>query len=292
MAPLLVVIRRIFPPLLIKRKLLVFVVLLAVYGWLVYELVELEHLPHIDWGAESTVLNGLVLGFLISFRNNHAYDRWWEARKLWGQLVNDSRNLCLKVRALMAPGAPERQEIALLVINFASALEQTLRSKSPANEQSPDLAALKERVHAPSQVAGDLYTILLRLRRSGVLDGFSLLWLDGHVKSFMDICGACERIRYTPISASYRALLRHAIALYVLISPFYLMEDVGPSSFPLFVLAAYFLLGIEMVAEEIEEPFRATGDNLPLEHYCAKIEASVREILPAPVDVDLARLDS
>ena len=90
---------------MIKRKLLVFVVLLALYGWLVYEFVEIEHLPHIDWGAESTVLNGLVLGFLLSFRNNHAYDRWWEARKLWGQLVNDSRNLCLKVRALAELGA-------------------------------------------------------------------------------------------------------------------------------------------------------------------------------------------
>ncbi len=154
----------------------------------------------------------------------------------------------------------------------------------------PDPAALKEREHAPSRVAGDLYGTLVRLRQSGVLDGFSLLWLDGHVKSFMDVCGACERIRYTPISSSYRALLRHGIAVYVLISPFYLMEDVGPSSFPLFLLAAYFLLGIEMVAEEIEEPFRVSGDNLPLEHYCAKIEASVREILPASVDT--ARRDA
>jgi ion channel-forming bestrophin family protein len=285
MAPLPVVIRRLFPPLLIKRKLLAFVALLAIYGWMVYKFVELEHLPRIDWGAESTVLNGLVLGFLISFRNNHALDRWWEARKLWGQLLNDSRNLCLKVRALLAPDALERQEIGALVIDFAHALEQSLRSESPANERAPDRAALMDRVHAPSRVAGDLYSILLRLRQSGALDGFSLLWLDGHVKSLMDICGSCERIRYTPLSSSYRALLRHAIALYVLISPFYLMEDVGPSSFPLFLLAAYFLLGIEMVAEEIEEPFRSTGDNLPLEHYCAKIEASVREILPASVDV-------
>ena len=112
MAPFLAAIRRLFPPLLVKRKLLIFVVLLAVYGWLVNELVEFEHLPHIDWGAESTVLNGLVLGFLISFRNNHAYDRWWEARKLWGQLVNDSRNLCLKVRALAELSRPTGSESA------------------------------------------------------------------------------------------------------------------------------------------------------------------------------------
>ncbi len=285
MAQFLAVARRLFPPLLIKRKLLVFVVLMVVYGGLVYEFVEIEHLPHIEWGAESTVLNGLVLGFLLSFRNNHAYDRWWEARKLWGQLVNDSRNLCLKVRALAEPSAADRQEIATLVIDFARALERNLRSKSPANERAPGLVALKTRVHEPSRVAGAIYETLLKWRQSGHLDGWSLLWLDSHVKSLMDICGACERIRYTPLSSSYRALLRHGIALYVLISPFYLIEDIGPSSFPLFVLAAYFLLGIEMVAEEIEEPFRASGDNLPLELYCATIEASIREILAPPVDV-------
>jgi putative membrane protein len=277
--------RRLFPPLLIKRKLLICVVLLSLYGWLVYEAVQFEHLPHIEWGAESTVLNGLVLGFLLSFRNNHAYDRWWEARKLWGQLVNDSRNVCLKVGALAGVGAADRQVIASSVINFANALERSLRSKSAADERAADPAALKERVHAPSRVVAELYATLIRLREAGVLDGWSLLWIDPHVKSLMDICGACERIRYTPLSSSYRALLRHGIALYVLISPFYLIEDIGPSSFPLFVLAVYFLIGIELVAEEIEEPFGASGDNLPLEHYCAKIEASVREILPAPVEV-------
>ena len=71
-----------------------------------------EHLPPIDWGAESTVLNGLVLGFLIAFRNNHAYDRWWEARKLWGQLINESRNLCLKVQALPESSRPAGNESA------------------------------------------------------------------------------------------------------------------------------------------------------------------------------------
>jgi ion channel-forming bestrophin family protein len=284
MAPILEVARRLFPPLLIKRKLWVFVILLAGYGLLVYEFVEIEHLPHIEWGAESTVLNGLVLGFLLSFRNNHAYDRWWEARKLWGQLVNDSRNLCLKVRVMAELSEPDRQEIARLVINFALALEKHLRSPSAADLKAPDSAALKDRVHEPSRVAAAIYETLLRWRQSGLLDGWSLLWLDGHLKSLMDICGACERIRYTPLSSSYRALLRHGIALYVLISPFYLLEDTGPASFPLFVLAAYFLLGIEMVAEEIEQPFRSSGDNLPLQRYCATIEASVREILPMPVD--------
>jgi ion channel-forming bestrophin family protein len=280
MAAVLRALRRLFPPLLVKRRLLVFVALLAVYGWAVYEFVEIEHLPHIDWGAEITIMNGLVLGFLLSFRNNHAYDRWWEARKLWGQLVNDCRNLCLKVRALTEIEAAERERIASLVISFATSLERHLR-----RENTPVNRTLENKprpVHEPAQLAGSIYEALLSWRRAGSLDGWSLLWLDEHVKGLMDVCGACERIRSTPLSSSYRALLRHGIALYVLISPFYLIEDTGPSSYPVFVLACYFLIGIEMVAEDIEEPFKRGGDNLPLERYTATIESSVRQILGTP----------
>jgi putative membrane protein len=279
MAAVLALVRRVFPPLLIKRKLLVIVVLVAAYGWVVYEVVELEHLPHIDWGAESTVLNGVVLGFLLSFRNNHAYDRWWEARKLWGQLVNDSRNFCLKVRSLTEIAEADRLAIAALVIKFASSLERHLRHGSGPRDKPPEKGPPPYGTHEPAYVAGEIYHTLAKWRQAGSLDGWSMLWLDGHLKSLMDICGACERIRYTPLSSSYRALLRHGLALYVLISPFYLIEDTGPSGYPLFILAVYFLLGIELVAEEIEEPFQPGGDNLPLERYAKTIELSVNEIL-------------
>ena len=98
----------------------------------------------------------------------------------------------------------------------------------------------------------------------------------------MEICGACEKIRNTPLPSSYRALLRHGIAIYLAVSPFYLIEDIDIAGLPMFLLAAYFLLGMELVAEEIEEPFGEGGDNLPLERYCMTIETSVREILGTP----------
>ena len=285
METFLVLARRLFPPLLIKRKLLVFVVLLAGYGWLVYELVTFEHLPHIEWGAESTVLNGVVLGFLISFRNNHAYDRWWEARKLWGQLVNDCRNLCLKVRSLAELGASDREQIAALVVQFARSLERHLRLPSPADERARRSGRTpRAGSRAFTRRRGNLFdpAFVAKLRPARRLvaalarrtrqepDGYLRLMRTHQVHPDLIFVPRC---------------LRHGLALYVLISPFYLIEDIGPSSFPLFLLAAYFLLGIEMVAEEIEEPFGATGDNLPLEHYCAKIEASVREILRDSVEV-------
>jgi ion channel-forming bestrophin family protein len=282
MPVLLNAIRRVFPPLKVRSKLWTSVSLLALYGLLVSVTVDVEHLPHIDWGAESTVLNGLVLGFLISFRNNHAYERWWEARRHWGQLINDSRNLCLKVCALKGIELADRDAIGRSVIAFGIALMNHLRRPDGSDESAIDKDFVKDPSHQPIQVAGAIYETLTRWQSEGRLDGLTLLWLNSEVKSLMDICGACEKIRNTPLSSSYRALLRHGIALYLAITPFYLIEDLGLAGLPMFVLAAYFLLGIELVAEEIEEPFGQGGDNLPLERYCATIEASVSEILGVP----------
>jgi putative membrane protein len=234
-------------------------------------------------------VNGLALGFLIGFRNNQAYDRWWEARKLWGQLINENRTLCLKVRSIVGIKRADRDRIGHILIDFAESLKDHLRLGDKTKDSSGAVENAENWVHRPSLVASELMETVLRWKREGHLDGWGVLWLDAQLKCLMDICGACERIRNTPLSSSYRALLRHGIALYLVIAPFYLMEDTGLSGLPMFVIAAYFLMGIELVAEEIEEPFGLGGDNLPLERYCATIASSVHEILgfsTEPADAD------
>jgi ion channel-forming bestrophin family protein len=272
-------VRRLFPPLKVRAKLWPMMVLLAGYGVLVSYAIQFEHLPHIEWGAESTVVNGLALSFLIGFRNNHAYDRWWEARKLWGQLINENRNLCLKVQSLAGIDAADRDALGQLIITFADSLKDHLRGREGRDSTPAEIETDVQWRHQPSLAAHGILELIVRWQREGHIDGWGLLWLDGQVKSLMDICGACERIRNTPLSSSYRALVRHGIAIYLAIAPFYLIEDTGLSGLPMFVMAAYFLIGIELVAEEIEEPFGPGGDNLPLERYCLTIANSVHEIL-------------
>jgi putative membrane protein len=274
-------IRRLFPPLKVRSTLLTSMALLTLYGLLVSWIVKTEHLKHIEWGAESTVLNGLVLGFLIAFRNNHAYERWWDARRLWGDLINNSRNLCLKFRSVAGLDASDRESIGRLITQFSSALKDHLRRRDGSDEALAGPSGVNGKHNNPILVAVDIYEIVSKWKHAGHLEGWDILWLDDQVKSLMDICGACEKIRNTPLPSSYRALLRHGIALYLAITPFYLIEDIDIAGLPMFLLAAYFLLGIELVAEEIEEPFGKGGDNLPLERYCETIEASVREILGA-----------
>jgi len=280
--------RTLFPPMRIGFKIWVCTIGVGLYGLLGYYVIKRDLVPLVDAGAESTIFSGLVLGFLISFRNNTAYDRWWEARKLWGQLINDVRNLCIKVKDLHDVPAEDRHEIGTILAKFGNELKVHLRrgAPKPAPTISHSAEPPKPTVNnsRPIQLAEDLYRTFGRWRREGLIDGMTMLWLDPHAKALMDICGACERIRNTPLAPSYRALLRHGIAIYLALGPIYTMADSGVKFLPLFMLGSYFLLGLEFVAEDVEEPFGKGGDNLALENYCVTIERSVEQILGVSVD--------
>lgn len=288
MPRLSLIFRTLFPPIRIGFKIWACTLAVGLYGLLAHSYIKKAWVPLAESGAESTVFGGLVLGFLISFRNNTAYDRWWEARKLWGQLINESRNLCIKIKDLKNVPAEDRFEIGSILSKFGNELKIHLRKKDPRSTawfRHPVVITPRELgVHRPIKLAEDLYGILGRWRRDGLVDGMTLLWLDSHAKALMDICGACERIRNTPLAPSYRGLLRHGIALYLALGPIYAVESSGLKFLPLFMLGSYFLLGLEFVAEDVEEPFGKGGDNLALESYCVTIERSIEQILGVSVD--------
>ena len=235
-----------------------------------------------EWADELVVVNTAVLGLLISFRTKIAYDRWWEGRLLWGQLVNHSRNLCLKARELAALGAAERLALAALVAGFPVALMRHLRgpvrlSEVPGFETDPAAP-----VHVPAHIAGKVIATVAGWRAAGRIDGYTHLMLDAHTTALMDVCGACERVRNTPLPASYLSLLRHGLVLGLAFTPWALVQTLGALIIPVQAAAVYFLFGIELTAEAVEEPFGSDGDDLPLEAFCETIRTSAEDILGAP----------
>ena len=228
-----------------------------------------------DWGSEATVLGGVVLGLLLAFRNKAAYDRWWEGRALWGRLVNESRNLALKVRASVALEADERRDFGRLLVGFADALRLHLRRPTALRDVPGFGADERNPAHVPLFLAGAAIDRLAAWRSQGKIDGLTALMLDGHAAALMDVCGGCERIRNTPMAPSYLALLRQLIVLYVVLAPWYVGRDLGWWRLPLLATEFYFFLGVEFVAEEIEEPFGDHGDDLATDAICRTIAASV-----------------
>ena len=104
--------------------------------------------------------------------------------------------------------------------------------------------------------------------------------LDQHFNVFMDVCGACERIKSTPLAVSYRAFLRQGILMNILILPWAIIPIFGDwMGIPIILIASYFLIGLELIAESIEEPFGVDGDDLPLDTICNNIQKTVAEIL-------------
>jgi ion channel-forming bestrophin family protein len=221
---------------------------------------------------------GIVLGLMLVFRTNTAYDRWWEARKQWGQLTNEMRNLTLKAVALVRTTPAETARLVDLLVAFELALKDHLRGGATLAELPGFTHDRARPVHVPAYVAERLDQWLGDMRREGRIDGYDLLVLDPHVRSLMDVCGACERILRTPLTYSYLQFLRQSIVIYLMALPWALVHDVDFWTIPAVALIGYFLIGVELIAETVEEPFGTEVDDLPLDTLCQGIETSLREI--------------
>jgi putative membrane protein len=134
-------------------------------------------------------------------------------------------------------------------------------------------------VHVPAYVSMRIYGQVERWKQTEQLGGFELLFLDEHAAALMNICGACERIQKSPISISYRSFIRQLIAIYLLTLPIFLIEGFGFWTIPAVSMLGYFMIGLEFIAEEIEDPFGHSRDDLQLDELCDTIERSVTELL-------------
>jgi putative membrane protein len=230
-------------------------------------------------GAQFHGFLGLVLGLLLVFRTNTSYDRWWEGRKLWGQLLNDSRNLAIKVQTCVRADPADKQRLGRWLADFAWALKAHLRGGATLAGLPGFRGDNNEPQHVPAFISARIYEQIESWRQSEQLGGFELLFLDEHAASLMNICGACERIQKSPISLSYRWFIRQSIAIYLLALPWGLMDSFGWWTVPAVAMLGYFMVGVEMIAEQIEDPFGFSEDDLMLDELCQSIEHSVSSIL-------------
>lgn len=232
-------------------------------------------------------LLGTVLGLLLVFRTNTAYARWWEGRQLWGQLVNDTRNLAIKLRLFDTIGPADARHMARLLVNFAKALKEHLREGIRPRQlsvyQGMEVLSKIEPRHIPANIAFMIREKIRHWRTRGQIDGYDELMLDVHARALMDICGGCERIKKTPLARSYLMFIRQCIALYVITLPWALVHDFQYWTIPAVAIIAYFLIGLELIAEDVEEPFGRSEDDLALDEICHGIDTTVTEIINTPL---------
>jgi putative membrane protein len=223
---------------------------------------------------------GMVISMLLVFRTNTAYERWWEGRKIWGSLVNSSRNLAMKVSSLVPS---ESQYFAAMIPNYAFAMKNHLRGEHYKTELEETVdfnpAEYTAADHVPNKIALRLMERMEQLRKEGKLLPEHLLFLQAELNNFTDAVGACERIRKTPIPFSYSVFLKKFIFLYVMTLPFGFVFSLGYWVIPVVSIIFYVLASLELIAEEIEDPFGSDANDLPTEEIALGIRVSIRQLL-------------
>lgn len=270
------------------RKLFPLIVFVIIYSLAIaYWEIEYLHLSDKSWVKNIPTLHSL-LGFAISillvFRTNTAYDRWWEGRKLWGSLVNNSRNFALKLNAILdADDRAHRSFFRKSIPMYASVLHKHLQSEVTRlaldDAAHPELGNIDTQKHVPNQVAQLMIQRVNDLYKANKITGDQLIILNTELTSFTDICGACERIKNTPIPESYSAFIKKFIFIYVMTLPFGYVFSLGYYVAPIVGFVFYVLGSMELVAEEIEDPFGTDDNDLPMEKIASNIKKHVAEII-------------
>lgn len=265
------------------RQILKLIIGIGVFNFLLtWYFLDLHHY-RIESTSVAHSLLGIVLGLFLVFRTNTAYDRWWEGRKMWGALVNNTRNFALKINAFIED---QEKKVYLrdLTTAYVFAMKEHLRFGVLYEElqylPKSDLDRIKDFDHKPNYLSSRIYEEVNDSFKKGEISGEQLFLMDKEIKSFLDIIGACERIKNTPIPFSYSVYIKMFILVYVITLPFAFMSDFLYASVPITMVISYILISIEVIGEEIEDPFGRDQNDLPTDELSEKILRNLREIVP------------
>jgi ion channel-forming bestrophin family protein len=272
------------------RKLIPLLLAISVYSGIIAWLeLEIWQLSANDYVRNLTVLHtllGFAISMLLVFRTNTAYDRWWEGRKLWGSLVNNSRNFAMKLNSVIpVEDKWQRSFFRKIIPAYAFALHQHLRKEQTRLELFADdehkhvFQQIDTTKHVPNQTALLMYQHIHSMYRENKITGEQLLFLNAELQSFTEICGACERIKNTPIPFSYSVFIKKFIFFYVMTLPFGFVFQLGYYVIPVVAFICYVLASLELIAEEIEDPFGGDENDVPTELLAQNIQRHVGELL-------------
>lgn len=261
------------------------VVAIGVYTAVICEVVYYFNLAELIMLNTSVFsLLGVILSIFLVFRTNSAYDRWWEGRKQWGALVNHSRNLAIYAQGMFPKSDEEvRRFFAKNISNFCISLVDHLRDGTNLDKlvylSEADRKEYESKGHIPNHISRQIFERIAEGHRNGELNEGDYINIKAQHQALLDILGACERIKKTPIPFSYAVFLKIFITTYGIMLPFALVATFSFSTIPLVMFIFFALLGVELLGEEIEDPFGLDCNDLPTGDIAHTIKTNVFEIL-------------
>jgi ion channel-forming bestrophin family protein len=257
------------------------IISVLVYGIIVSGLVYVYHhfaFKIFDLPATFHTVLGLVIGLLLVFRTNTAYDRWWEGRKQLGALVNVSRDFSIKVKHYI-----DDQQMLSLIALYPFVLKEHFRhydySEVMTKIGKQHQTGFEQAAHKPNFILNELVRSCVESFNAQKITGDQLLILEKETTKLAHILGACERIKNTPIPFGYSIHLKRILLIYLITLPFGFIKLMDWYAVPFMLMVFYTMIGIELMAEEIEEPFGTDANDLPFDDLAVKIEGNIQEIV-------------
>ncbi|HEY9801207.1 MAG TPA: bestrophin family ion channel [Leptolyngbyaceae cyanobacterium] len=234
-----------------------------------------------------TVIPSIVLGLLLVFRTNTAYERFWEGRKCWGSIVNNTRNIARQIWVSIEEVSPKDREAKIAVLNllvaFAVATKLHLRGET-VNQELEELIStsryytLKNMNHPPLEIAFWIGDYLQYQHHRNCLNSYQLTSIQELLNNLVDNLGACERILRTPMPLAYSIHLKQLLLLYCCLLPFQMVESLGWWTGLIVGLVSFTLFGIEAIGLEIENPFGYDANDLPLDAICKTMKRNIDDL--------------
>ena len=258
----------------IWRRVLYTVALSAIVVWMDVNVFSLR----VGLNAAPLTLMGLTLAIFLGFRNTVAYQRWWEARTLWGELIITVRNLA-RQRGAWFPGADTATSAALAhrLIGFAHALRHHLRGSDATNDLTPwlpdtECAMVLSAPNRPAEILNVTAVAYASAGRDAASHAVILAAMDAELGKLSHVLGGCERIKGTPIPYAYILLLHRTVHVYCFLLPFCLVGLMGWFTPVVVGVLAYTFFGLDALGDQIEDPFDVMPNDLPLDAYCLTVQ--------------------
>ena len=235
-----------------------------------------------------TAVLGTAVSLVLGFRTNAAYERWWEARKIWGAIVNDSRTLVRQLKGFISPTYSEYNNVikrlTQLQIAFAYSLKNTLRKTEFHDEyekylQITDLELVRQQSNTPNAILDLQQNILSKLHEENVIDSIQFANLDNTLRDLCGSMGKSERIKSTVFPVQYNSFTRFAIIIYSLLFPFGVLIENAIWIIPLTFIVVFFFTMLEAIASYLQDPFENRKSDIPLSAICRTIEVNLLEMI-------------
>jgi putative membrane protein len=242
-------------------------------------------LPHLP-----LAIMGGALSIFLAFRNNSAYDRWWEARTLWGGLVNNARTFARQALTLISPQDKEgrddgaSQDLVELQISYIHSLRCHLRKQNPFPELEGQLEPsllhwLRTQNNVPAALLLEMGKRTKALFEAGRLDPMRFTALDRTLGELCNLQGGCERIKGTPLPRQYEYFPRLLVGAYCLLLPFGFVAGMGMLTPLASTLISFIFISLESIGRDIEAPFDNTVHDTPMSSLTRMIEINLRQNL-------------